>query len=195
MTLDVKRWKPLTHWSRVTHICVGKLTIIVPDDDLSPERRQVIIWTNAWMSLIRPIGTNFSEILIKIDTFSCKKIYLKLSSGKWRPFCLGLNVLRWHSIALTLWCERVRIRNRINLKISLFYYLIPGVTFDAKRWKPLEVTLDDTTRPQMYCKRSIDPFVQSTSQRNWLVGWDEVTSHCVWSNNFLSVVLCWHAII
>ena len=43
--------------------------------------------------LIGPLGTNFSEILIEILTFSFKKMRLKESSAKWRPFCLGLNVL------------------------------------------------------------------------------------------------------
>ena len=33
----------LTHWGRVTHICVSKLTIIGPDNGLSPGRRQAII--------------------------------------------------------------------------------------------------------------------------------------------------------
>ena len=33
-------------------------------------------------------------MLIEIHIFSFKKIHLKMSSGKWRPFCLGLNVLR-----------------------------------------------------------------------------------------------------
>ena len=47
------------------HICVGKITIIVSDNVLSPGRRQAIIWTNAWILLIRTLGTNFSEILIK----------------------------------------------------------------------------------------------------------------------------------
>ena len=37
----------LTHWGRVTHICVGNLTIIGPDNGLSPGRRQAIIWSNA----------------------------------------------------------------------------------------------------------------------------------------------------
>ena len=32
-----------THWGRVTHICVGNLTIISPDNGLSPGRRQAII--------------------------------------------------------------------------------------------------------------------------------------------------------
>ena len=83
----------LTHWGRVTHICVSKLTVIGSDNGLSPGRRQAIISTNAGILLIGPLGTNFSEILIEIHTFSFKKMHLKVSSGKWRPSCLGLNVL------------------------------------------------------------------------------------------------------
>ena len=83
----------LTHWGRVTHICVGKLIIIGSNNGLSPWRRQAIIWTNAEILLIGPLGTNFSEIIIGIQTFLFKKIRSKMSSGKLRPFCLGLNVL------------------------------------------------------------------------------------------------------
>ena len=83
----------LIHWGRVTHICVSKVTIIVSDNGLAPERRQAIIWTNAGILLIGPLGTNFSEILIEILIFSFKKMCFKVSSAKWRPFCLGLNVL------------------------------------------------------------------------------------------------------
>ena len=79
----------LTHWGRATHICVGKLTIIGSDNGLSPKRHHAIIWTNAGILLIRHLGTNFSEILIRNQTFSLKKIYLKMWSAKWRPFCLG----------------------------------------------------------------------------------------------------------
>ena len=87
----------LTHWGRATHICVGKLTTVGSDNGLSPGRRQAVIWTNAGILLIGPLGTNFSEILIGIQTFSLKEMHLKMSSGKWRSFCLGLNVLRWVS--------------------------------------------------------------------------------------------------
>ena len=87
----------LTHWGRVTHICVGKLTIIGSDNGLSPGQRQAIIWTNAGILLIGPLGSNFREILIEIQTFSFKKMYLKMSSAKWRPFCLRLNVLRMNT--------------------------------------------------------------------------------------------------
>ena len=55
--------------------------------------RQAIIWTSAGILLIDPLGTNFSEILIEMYTFSLKEMHFKMSSGKWQPFCLGLNVL------------------------------------------------------------------------------------------------------
>ena len=38
---------------------------------------------------IGPLGTNFNEILIKIQNFSFTEMHLKLSSAKWRPFCPG----------------------------------------------------------------------------------------------------------
>ena len=82
-----------THWGRVTHICVGKLTIIASDYGLSPVRHQAIIWTNAGILLIQTLGTNISEILSEIHKFAFKEMHLKMSSGKWWPFCLGLNML------------------------------------------------------------------------------------------------------
>ena len=96
----------LTHWGRVTHICVSKTTIIGSDNGLSPGRRQAIIWTNAGILLIGTLGTNFSEILIECHSFSFKKMHMKMSSGKWRPSCLGLNVLKLHYIlAVPSWGE------------------------------------------------------------------------------------------
>ena len=81
----------LTHWSRVTHICVGKLTTIGADNGLSPGRRQAMVWTNAEILLMGPLGTNFIEILIGIHPFSFKKLHLKMSSAKWRLFCIDLS--------------------------------------------------------------------------------------------------------
>ena len=63
----------LTHWGRVTHICVGDLTIIGSDNGLSPGRRQAIIWTNAGMLLIGPLATNFNEIFSKCTHFHWRK--------------------------------------------------------------------------------------------------------------------------
>ena len=90
---NISKANELTHWGRVTCICVIELSIIGSDNGLSPGRRQAIIWTNAGILLIGPLGTNFSENLIETLTFSFTKMRLKVSSAKWRPFCLGLNVL------------------------------------------------------------------------------------------------------
>ena len=86
-----KYW--LFHWGGVTHTWVSKWIIIGSDNGLSPGRRQAIIWTKAGILSIRTSGTNFSEILTEIHTFSFKKMQLKMSSAKCLTFCLGLNVL------------------------------------------------------------------------------------------------------
>ena len=111
----------LTHWGRVTHICVGKLSLIGSDNGLSPGRRQAIIRTNAGILLIGPLGTNFSEIWTGIQTFSLKKIHTKMSSGKCRPFFLGLNVLMGEF--------RVRILKKIDRVVKALHYCAktPGV--------------------------------------------------------------------
>ena len=111
----------LTHWGHVTHICISNLTIIGSDNGLLPGRRQAIIWTSAWMLSSRPLGTNFSEILIKIHTFSLKKIHLKISSGKCQPFCLGLNVLN------SVVTSSVAYRYRKSISIIELFVLIISI--------------------------------------------------------------------
>ena len=77
----------------MTHICVGKLTIIGSDNGLSPARRQAIIWTNAGILLIGPLGTNFNELLNRIQTFSFTKnalenVICEMASISSRPQCV-----------------------------------------------------------------------------------------------------------
>ena len=72
------------------YVCVNSLGY------QTPNRRQAIIRTNAGILLIRYFETNVREILIEIHIFSFKKRRLKMPSGKWRPFCLGFNVLTRH---------------------------------------------------------------------------------------------------
>ena len=114
----------LTHWGQVTHKCVSNLTIIGSDNGLSPGHHQAIIWTNAGILLIGPLGINFSEILIEIYTFSLKKMHLKMSSGKWPPYCLGLNVLTWTCQWTT--CQVAsdlrRPGGHLNIKMSSYQY-------------------------------------------------------------------------
>ena len=86
----------------MTHICIGKLTVIGPDNGLSPCRHSPIIWTNAGILVIQTLGTNFSEILSEIHPFSFKKMHLKISFAKCRQFCVSLNVLRVYTISQSL---------------------------------------------------------------------------------------------
>ena len=57
--------------------------------------------------LIVPLGTNVSEISIRIQIFSFKKMHLKISSAKWRPFCLALNVLIMNLLGNSVGCRIV----------------------------------------------------------------------------------------
>ena len=63
---------------------------------------QIMAWrrpNNAGILLIWPLGTNFSEMLIEILRVSLRKMRLKGSYAKWRPFCLGLNLSNWGNAA------------------------------------------------------------------------------------------------
>ena len=72
-------------------------------------------------------GTNFNEIFIKIQQFFFQENGLKMSSAKWRPFCLGLNMLKeketLHSLAgllniyisgIWLWYMQALFINRVK---------------------------------------------------------------------------------
>ena len=80
------------YWGRVTHICLSKLTIIGSDNVLSPGRHQAIIRTNAGILLIGPLGTNFSEMLIKTNIFieenTFESVVCEMAAILSRPQCV-----------------------------------------------------------------------------------------------------------
>ena len=121
----------LTHWGRVTHICVSKLTIISSDNGLSPSRRQAIIWTNAGILSIGPLGTNFSETLIANQTISLRKMHLKMSSAKSRPFCLGLNVLSKHCLGRSANCQSL-----LYGQVHFLMAITPHAVFPSPCFQP-----------------------------------------------------------
>ena len=117
----------LTHWGRVTHICVSELIGIGSDNGLSLGRRQASIWTNAGILIIWPLRTNFSEMLIEIHTFSFTKMHVKMSSTERRSLCLGLNVL-------THWPQEMRLL----LEICTFRHMF---VIGAFPWNCLQVNV------------------------------------------------------
>ena len=94
----------LLYWDRVTQICVSDLIIIGSDNGLPAGPRQAIIWPNAGIILTAQLEIYFNELLIEIQTFLSMIMNLKMSSGKWRLFRLGLNVLSVNPTSEVLSC-------------------------------------------------------------------------------------------
>ena len=62
---------------------------------LSSVRRHAIIWTiNGGLRPLRPLETNLRENWVKIRKLLCGKRRFKMSSAKWRTFCLSLGLIR-----------------------------------------------------------------------------------------------------
>ena len=117
----------LTHWGRVTHICVSKLTIFGSDNGF--------IWTNAGMLLIRIFRTNFSEIF-KENFFKenpMENFLWKMAAILSRPQCVKAMLeqvpskmmrsrvnLPWFYSNLKRQCKRKqRLYNRAKRQVSL----------------------------------------------------------------------------
>ena len=109
----------LTHWGRVTHICIGKLIIIGSDNGLSPDRRQAIIWANArllsigpWEHISMKISSKYSNFHWRKCTSKCRLrngVHLVPASMCWckqscdRSDGIG-NKCTWHINGLLAWC-------------------------------------------------------------------------------------------
>ena len=92
----------LTHWGRMTHLYVSKLTRIGSHNRLAPWPAPSHYLTQCW-DIVNSNPRNWLRwILSKIHTSSFKKMHLKMSSAKWRQFCLGLNVASWNVFIPTL---------------------------------------------------------------------------------------------
>ena len=68
---------------------------------MRPGRRQVILWTNARIYLIGPLGTHFSEMLIDFFIFIQENAFENVD-WKMVAFCLGLNVLNVYKLCTGL---------------------------------------------------------------------------------------------
>ena len=111
-------------------------TIISSDNGLLPGWCQVNIWTNAGILLIRPIGTNFSEILTKIHAFSFKKITLenvvrKIAAILSQPQCFdAMRPEPWFNIKMSSYQYR---KSHCGDKTILWpSYLHNGIFYTSK---------------------------------------------------------------
>ena len=120
----------LTHWGRVTHICVSRLTFTGSGNGLSPGRRQAIIRTNAGMLLIGPLGTNFSENLIEILTSSFTKmrnlesVVCEMAAILSRPQCVKLYVNSKGAAAAIMALTRIYSMQASHTKACLIMLIL-----------------------------------------------------------------------
>ena len=106
-----------THLPIMPHICVSESGHHCFIYWIGAIRHQAIFWTNAGLLLVRPLGTIFSEILIKIRNFSFTKMHLKISSAKWRsPFVRGGDELK---------ITATSTRGQWVKKASIFFIFVP----------------------------------------------------------------------
>ena len=90
-------------------------------NSLSHFQHQAIIWTDATILSGGPMGTYFSEIWIKTQQFLLKKLCLKMSSAKYWPPCLSLNILN-SAIKLAVTNSHVPVCQSILLASMTFHW-------------------------------------------------------------------------
>ena len=145
----------LTHRGRVTHICVGKPIIISSEN---------LFRTNAGKLLFWPSGTSFSEILIEIHIFLFKKIRLKMSSGKWWAFWLGLNVLT----------VLQNIPRNMHVRAFLFHGAVVVICFTSSRFT--STSLNQPWRTKLCMFYGIYCIFRNVSQQ-----WESNGNCCEWT--------------
>ena len=81
----------LTHWGRVTHICVGNHWV----------RLWLVTWSapshylnQCWDIVNWTLRNKLQWTLNRNSNLFIQENHLKVSSAKWRPFCVGLNELK-----------------------------------------------------------------------------------------------------
>ena len=94
----------LTQWGRLTHICVGKLTIIGSDSGLSPGRTPSHYLNQMWNIVIWNLRNRLQRNFDRSTNIFTGKIRWKMLSVKCCPFRLCLNVFRGYPIHLTIAC-------------------------------------------------------------------------------------------
>ena len=99
----------------MTHICVSKLPITGLDSGLSPGRHQAIIWTDAEILPIGPLGTEFIEISIDI--------YIQENAFENVVWKIAVILAPWRLLGPVAYTSYhcVSLKNRPPLKLHLFH--------------------------------------------------------------------------
>ena len=92
------------------------------------------------------LGTNFSEFLVAILIFSFKKMRLKVSSAKRRPFCRGLNELKYTSVNTQAWFFLVEFQQAPSTFLihSFIIFVVISRAFWVISIEPFLIYSDDS---------------------------------------------------
>ena len=121
----------LTHWGRVTHICVGKLTIIGWDNGLSPGRHQAIFWTNEGILL-----THWGRVThICVDNLTIIGSYNGLSPYRHRAII-------WTNIGILFIGPLETNFSEISIEILRFSFMKMHLKMLSVKWHPFCLSLN-----------------------------------------------------
>ena len=136
----------LTHWGRVTHICISNLTIIGSDNSLLPGRCQAIIWTNAGILLIgNKLQWNLnwnSSILIQENAF--ESVIWKMAAILSRPQCVKLYHMTsvWNVVFIDSRIKfQVLVSNSADAKYTESFVHFGSSSFVTVMWKKADYLL------------------------------------------------------
>ena len=117
----------LTHWGRVTYICVSKLTIIGSDNGLSSGRRQAIFWTSNivnWTLTIKLQWNLNRNFYIFIHENAFENAVWKMAATSSRPRYVNAFFSPWYSTRydtqnkeLDIWCHGISGSNTISTNV------------------------------------------------------------------------------
>ena len=95
------------------------------------------------LSVNQTLRNKLSENFIKIKTFSCKKIHLKMPSAKCQPLCLGLEMKmsKWHNAKLSQYEIIEEYSHLFILKNAINSLVKTAVTPLLKHWSCCSLAL------------------------------------------------------
>ena len=104
----------LTHWGRVTPICVSGRIIIRSDNGLSPGRRLCIIWTTQWLyHHSRWIISSVMYSFYRFGTDMGMTVYFFINTFLVIYFN---SVLSWYDLWITIEMMQIYWRNSANVR-------------------------------------------------------------------------------
>ena len=164
------------------HVCISKLTIIGSDNGLSSARCQVIIWTYAGTLLIGPLGTNLSEILIKIYIFiqqnALENAVLKIAAILCRPQCVNTVKTTSHDITLNTTVTNMGFRCDNELTMNFLYpTFIYEISLSIVNALCL-IRINSIVLTQ-FCSVSLDVHPDRTHQSDMICYWHERVQECI----------------